>query len=187
MTCMLSNKKKLAACAAAGAAAFGAQSIADADFTGPYDHSNWTFSAGGTDGSASNQTTTTLTLTGGNNSFGGTTTYLINADGTGTVSVDFSMTSPDAGNWDYHGWILNGTPTVVGNNAAQPQSGNISFNVNSGDNFGFFVHTQDGAFGAMSVNYSNFSAPTGAVPEPSAIALLAMGTVGGLGLRRRRG
>jgi PEP-CTERM motif len=192
MTCMLTNKKKLAACAAAGVAAFGAQGVADADFTGSYAHANWTFSAGGTDGAASGQTATTLTLTGGNNSIGGvvgvlgTTQYTIAAAAAGTVSFNFSMTSPDSGNFDYHGWVLNGVYTTVGNNSNSPQAGPISFGVNAGDIFGMFVHTQDGLFGAMTVDYSNFSGPEAAIPEPSAIALLALGTVGGLGFRRRR-
>ncbi len=185
MTCLLNNKKMLAACAAAGAAAFGAQGVADADFDNSYAHANWTFTAGG-GGTAGNQTATTLQLVGGDGAGGGVSTYTVLAAAAGVVSVDFSMTSPDSGAYDFHGWVLNNVFTTVGDNSASPQAGNISFNVVGGDTFGYFVTTTDGLFGPMTVDYGNFSGPEAAIPEPSAIALLALGTVGGLGLRRRR-
>lgn len=197
MSCLTHNKKKLAAYAAAGAAVLGANSVADADWTGSYAHANWTFSnLGANGGSVSNQTTTTLSLTSGDLGIGsgtgvndgmggaGTSQYTITAAGTGLVTYDWTMTTGDTGHWDYHGHVLNGVYTVLGDNGG-PANGSASFAVNLGDTFGLWVHTRDGAFGGLTANFSNFFAPE-AIPEPTAAALLALGTVAGLGLRRRR-
>lgn len=195
--------KKLAAVTAAGAAVLGAHGVAEADFSGPYAPANWTTT--GTNGSATNNGTV-LTLVSGNGNGGatgglpnvGTVSYTITAAGSGTVSFDWQVTdSPDSGTWDYFGVILNGVyfgpnsvgaagQTGLGNNETPVNSpSSWSFSVNNGDTFGFYTQTRDGGFGGLTSEIFNFSAPN-AIPEPSAVALLALGTIGGLGLRRRR-
>jgi uncharacterized protein (TIGR03382 family) len=94
------------------------------------------------------------------------------------VSVDWARSAVDTGNWDGAGYFINGTFNLLVTNANGGSAGNWSFNVNSGDVFGFAVWSADGSFGAMTVELTNY------VPAPGAAALLGLaGLVGG---RRRR-
>lgn len=173
--------RSFAAYAAAGAAMAGVGTVAQAQFSGPYDHSNWTFNPGGTDAFFFGDVNS-ATITGGDNLIGGTALYTIAAVANGTVSFDWNYSSVDEGNWDYGGYYLNGSFTILANNASQG-GGQASFNVSFGDEFGFFVHTQDGFGGPGILTISNFSAP---VPAPAALALLAAGAIGRLRRNRAR-
>jgi hypothetical protein len=195
--------KKLAASAAAGAAVLGVSSTVEADFSGPYAPGNWTTS--GTQGSLTNNGIT-LEMISGNAGVGatgglpnvGTLSYTISAVAAGNVSFDWLVPqggSPDSGNWDYFGVILNGTyfgPNSVGasgqtglgnNDTPEGQVSSFNFAVNQGDTFGFFIHTRDGGYGPLTAQFTNFTAP---IPEPTSVALLALGSLAGLGVRRRR-
>jgi hypothetical protein len=177
------SKKHALAYAVAGAAAMGATATVEADFVGPYDHSNWTFTPAG-DGSTVTSTTN-LTLIGSNNGVAGTSTYTIAAAASGTVSFDWSYSSSDVANWDYGGFYLNGVFTTLAFNSTQG-GGSFSTSVGSGDTFGFWVHSRDGSFGPGVLDVSNFNGPL-AIPEPGTLGLLALGAVAGsLGFRRRR-
>jgi hypothetical protein len=198
----MTKMKKLAASAAAGAAVLGVVNSAEADFTGFYAPGNWTTT--GTQGSATNDGVT-LQMISGNAGVGatanlpnvGTLSYTISAAGSGLVSFDWFVPaggSPDDGTWDYFGVILNGVysgPNAVGsggqtglgnNDTPEAQTLSFSFSVNQGETFGFFTHTRDGGFGGLTANFTNFSAP---IPEPTSVALLALGSLAGLGIRRR--
>lgn len=183
MTATVSKTRRMAAYAAAGAAAAGVGAVASAqDFTGPYDHSNWTFNPGTGNGFFVSSPTT-LSLTGNDDASGlpVDTLYTIAAAADGVVSFDWTYSSIDVGTWDYGGFYLNGTFTVLADNANQG-SGFFSTNVMAGDIFGFFVFSEDGQFGPGVLDISNFSAP---VPAPAALALLAVGGIAQL--RRSRG
>jgi hypothetical protein len=185
MTTASISKKQALAYAVAGAATLGTTATAQADFSGPYDHANWTFTQAGNSSFAS--TLTTLTLTGSSNgtTFNALTTYSIAADADGTVSFDWDYTSNDTGGYDYGGFYVNGAFTTLAFNSTQG-NGTFSTNVSQGDNIGFWVFSVDSISGAGVLNISNFSGPV-AVPEPGSLGLLALGTVGGaLGFRRRR-
>lgn len=183
MTTASISKKQALAYAVAGAAAMGTTATAYADFSGPYDHANWTFIPAGD--ASFTPTLTTLQLVGSDSGVGGTAGYLIAADANGVVSFDWNYSSSDVGGWDYGGFYLNGVFTTLAFNSTQG-AGNFSTNVNAGDVFGFWVHSVDGGFGPGVLDVSNFSAPV-AVPEPGTLGLLALGTLGGaLGFRRRR-
>jgi hypothetical protein len=163
----------------------GAPAIAQADFSGPYDHANWTFTQAGNSSFSANLTT--LVLTGSNNgsTLNAQTEYTIAADASGTVSFDWDYSSIDSLNWDYGGFSVNGVFTTLAFNSTAG-TGNFSTAVNAGDIIGFWVFSQDSTFGAGVLEITNFSGPV-AVPEPGSLGLLALGTVGGaLGLRRRR-
>jgi hypothetical protein len=193
MTTASISKKQALAYAVAGAAVLGTTATAQADFSGPYDHANWTFDQAGD--SSFSSTLTTLTLTGSddgttNNAF---TSYSIAADADGTVSFDWNYSSNDEGGYDYGGFYINGAFTTLAFNSTQG-SGTFSANVLQGDRIGFWVFSVDsrGPTNAPPGDYSgvldisNFSGPV-AVPEPGSLGLLALGTVGGaLGFRRRR-
>lgn len=185
MTTASISKKQALAYAVAGAAALGSTATAQADFSGPYDHANWTFTQAGD--SSFSATLTTLTLTGSNNgtTFNAQTTYLIAADADGVVSFDWNYESTDVGGYDYGGFYLNGVFTTLAFNSTQ-RSESFSANVLQGDLFGFYVFSVDSQFGAGVMNISNFSGPV-AIPEPGSLGLLALGTLGGaVGFRRRR-
>lgn len=185
MTYTLSNKR-LAAYAAAGAAVMGTAGVAQADFTGYYDHSNWTFSTG-SDAAVTGATATFLEITGANGGFFDVATYTIAAQAGGLVSFHYNYLSTDVGNWDNAGFYLNGALIQLVNNAGQGASFTFSTTVNAGDVIGFFVRSMDGGFGPGILQVDQFSAPTVVIPEPSAAILLALGTVGGsLAMRRRR-
>ena len=77
-------------------------------------------------------------------------------------------------------YTKNGTPQTI---ASVTGSSTFSFSVNPGDTFGF-VLSSSYYFSSNSVTITNFNAP--AVPEPSALALLATGVGGVIGLRLRR-
>jgi hypothetical protein len=183
MVQMMGSKKFLSAYAAAVAAVLVGGSTAQADLL-----NGWTFQDPNGTGASYTATETTLQLISGDAGVGDADTGLhanystVAAIG-GTVAFDWSMTTLDIDDFDYHGYVINGAFTQIGNNAG-PDNGSETFNVNTGDTFGFYVGTEDGIFGAITVNYSNYSFT--AIPEPSALAVLAMGTVGGLALRRRR-
>ena len=185
MTTASISKKQALAYAVAGAAVLGTTATAQADFSGPYDHANWTFDQAGD--SSFSSTLTTLTLTGSddgttNNAF---TSYSIAADANGTVSFDWDYSSIDTGGYDYGGFYVNGAFTTLAFNSTQG-GGTFSTNVSQGDTIGFWVFSGDSLFGAGVLNISNFSGPV-AIPEPGSLGLLALGTVGGaLGFRRRR-
>jgi hypothetical protein len=184
-TASISGKQALA-CAVAGAAALGAPAIAQADFSGPYDHANWTFTQAGDSSFTANLTTLILNGSDDGTTLLATTEYTIAADASGTVSFDWDYSSVDSLNWDYGGFSVNGVFTTLASNSSLILSGNFSTAVNAGDIIGFWVSSQDSTLGAGVLEITNFSGPV-AVPEPGSLGLLALGTVGGaLGLRRRR-
>lgn len=193
MTTASISKKQALAYAVAGAAALSTTATAQADFSGPYDHANWSFTQAGD--SSFSATLTTLTLNGSDNraTFNALTTYSIAADASGTVSFNWNYSSNDTGGYDYGGFYINGAFTTLAFNSTQG-SGSISRTVNQGDTIGFWVFSVDsgkpptapnGNYAGV-LNISNFSGPVG-IPEPGSLGLLALGTIGGaLSFRRRR-
>jgi MYXO-CTERM domain-containing protein len=159
-------------------AALAMTGVAQAQFEGYYAPENWTFydEAGGflDLGGVPDY----LTVIGGDNSLAGYTTLTIAAPIDGMVEFDWSYYSVDSPGYDEGGYILNGTYYFLAD--ASGNSGNVSFNVSAGDEFGFYAYTFDGLFGPGELTISNFTAP---VPAPGALALLGLA---GLASSRRR-
>ena len=157
--------------------ATGLAGTATAQFEGPYDPANWTFTSP-VGGSFSNDGTT-LVLTGGDISIGGDTDYTIMAAASGDWSFNWNYSSVDYGSFDTSGYLLNGQYVVLG--VQDGDGGKSTIPVTFGDTIGYRVETLDGVFGAGVLTVNKFDAP---VPGPAAAALL--GVAGLLGRRSRR-
>jgi hypothetical protein len=165
-----------------------APTAAQADFSGPYTPSNWTFSNGSGDGSVDfSGAPASITITGSDNGSADNTDFTITAAGTGLVSFNFDWSSLDAPGFDSGGFLLNDAFTFLAD--TDGASGSESIPVNAGDTIGFRVTTDDAAFEPGVLTISNFSAPVGVVstPEPGTLILVALGAAGlAVGRLRRR-
>jgi hypothetical protein len=126
-----------------------------------------------------------------------TTTYLATALSKETLVYSFDYLSLDTfGNqFDPGGYLINGAQTQVSFNQAQPmfgtnldEPGSVTFDLNPGDTYGFYIHTGDSTEGAGTITFrlTSSSLPS-AVPEPTVWSMLLMGFGSvGAALRRRR-
>jgi hypothetical protein len=168
-----------------------APTAAQADFSGPYTPSNWTFSNGSQDGSVDTSgAPDSITITGADNGVPNVNTdFTIAAAGTGLWSFDFNWDNQDTDNlnFDSGGFLLNGVFTPYGGPDA---SGHTEEFVNAGEIIGFRVNTADGLFGPGVLTISNFSGPGErgvSTPEPGTLILMALGAAGlAVGRLRRR-
>ena len=176
--------KKTAAYAAAAAVVTSA-GVANADFTGDYDPSNWSTSTASIDASVNNDGLTAI-LTGSDSGIADVLEYSVTVAQTGTFDFDWSYTNllGDYGSYDYAGFLVDNQFVLLATNDDDPASGSESISVNAGQTFSFVVATLDGNFGAGELTISNFEDT--AIPEPSALGLLAAGTIGGVLAGRRR-
>jgi hypothetical protein len=175
------------ALATAGLAAVALPGAAKADFSGYYAPGNWTLtnSGGSTNGFVDTSgAPASITLHGGSSGSGtlGDTDFTIAAAASGTLSFHWSYFSTDTGTYDAAYFLLNGVPTFLADNGSQG-SGDFSIALAAGNTFGFRVESLDNLFGDGELTISNFVAP---VPEPSTLALLALGAVGVAMVMRRR-
>jgi len=90
------------------------------------------------------------------------------------------QTADDEGFWDPAGYFINATQFQLSDDDLTSNSGVFSFTVNPGDNFGFYVSSDDGDLGRGQLS-------VGAVPEPASWAMLiaGFGLVGAISRRRR--
>lgn len=132
-------------------------------FSGAYDPANFTLTNSNADGSVNTSgAPASISLTGGNNNSDavGSTTYTALAAAAGTVSFNWSYTTPDGPSFDPFGYVVNGGFTVLTDpSGLRNQTGTTSFSVIAGDTFGFQSRTTDNLFGAPTTTISNFSAP----------------------------
>jgi hypothetical protein len=160
---------------------------AQAAFVNAYDATKWTQV---TNGGSINTTNApnSVSLTSSNNRGGvKNQDFSIAAAGNGVVSFDWSYVTTDANSsYDPFSWFLNGVftqLTVAG--PALTQSGTVTFNVFTGDIFGFRANSTDSRLGAATTTVSNFNAPS-AVPLPAAIWLMGVPLMGLIGSKRKK-
>jgi hypothetical protein len=152
-------------------------SVAVADFSGPYDHSLWTFDAYGGDGSATGDADT-LVLTGDDAPGIIITMYTIEAPGDGTFSFDWSYACTDEPGWDAGGYVVAGLLYMVSQTSGE--QGSVSVPVLEGDTIGFFVDTSYGCNGPGVLTVTNFSGPTPSGAPVGACCLIQPGCVDGM-------
>ena len=167
-------------------------SKADTLFNGAYGVSNWTTTFINSDGSVdTSMAPASVTLTGGNNQSEdfGETLFSIVAPTSTTLVFNWTYKTFDCcgAMFDPAGYILNGAQFQLSPGSSVPglgASGVSTVDLNSGDNFGFYVDTWDNGYGSASLQVSGSEVI--ATPEPSCIALLAVGMIalGALSLKR---
>ena len=167
--------KLTATCMLAAVLAVG---IAQADFTGYYDHSNWTLELNYGDG----YTTTTesmLILTGANNNYRIFTPYTIKAPGDGTFTFHWDYLCEDEyARLDTAGYSIDGVVTMVAD--TDGQSGDVSVAVLEGQTIGFWVDTSDGMDQPGKLKVTQFSGPAESGAPVGACCFVQPGCVGEL-------
>ena len=166
-------------------------SKADTLFNGAYGVPNWTATFTNSDGSVNtSMAPSSVTLTGGDNQSGdfGETLFSIVAPTSTSLVFNWTYSSLDFGaQFDPAGYIINGTQFQLSPSWSLPKVGATGVSIvdlNSGDIFGFYVDTADNMFGSASLQVSGPEVV--ATPEPSCLALLAVGMIalGALSLKR---
>lgn len=157
-----------------------ADTIFTGDFTGYYAPGNWTLVTGEGDGYVdASGAPGRLWIYGSDNGnhevpvpLPAYTDYLITAPGTGLVEVSLLYRSfdTDGPEWDPAGYVVNGVRTQLSDDAGDVSQGafRVSFAVNEGDTFGFYVYSLDGLWGRG-------AAGVGPIPEPATYALMGLG------------
>ena len=181
------------AIATAGMVVAALPSVAEANFSGPYDVANWNFqnTGGSTNGSVNTSgAPSSILLIGGSSGNGtingpGTTDFTITAVATGVVSFDWTYASFDSTDAEGGNFLLNGVPFLLSAYYAGA-NGTFSIPVNQNDVFGFEVYSQLNRYGQGMLGISNFNGPMSSVPDSGGtLGLLALG-VAGVEIFRRR-
>jgi len=190
---MISRINKLVLILATAILSLTVSSISKADslFNGAYGVSNWTTTLTNSDGGVdTSMAPASVTLTGGDNQSGefGETLFSIVAPTSTTLVFSWMYSSLDFGaQFDPAGYIINGMQTQLSPSWSLPQvgaTGVSTVDLNMGDIFGFYVDTSDNLSGSASLQVTGPEVI--ATPEPSCLALLAVGmlALGALSLKR---
>jgi hypothetical protein len=159
-----------------------------AAFVNAYDATKWTQTTnGGSINTTGAPNSVALTSSNDGSNLNKNQDFTIAAAGNGIVSFNWNYTTTDDNSvWDSFGWLLNGVFTkLTVDGATLTQSGVVSFNVLTGNVFGFRANSLDSVFGAATTTVSNFNAPS-AVPVPAAIWLMGVPLMGLMGSKRKK-
>jgi hypothetical protein len=176
-----------------GLVACGAQATHAAvinDFTGAFAVGNWTITTPqGSDGFVTLNGPTSVTVASGANSVGGNTDFSIIMPFAGTVTFDWSFATTDLAGSDPFSVGSNGNFTkLTSDTSGSPQSSSYSVSLLLGQVFAFRASSIDGMFGRSETTITNFMvtyADSGAVPEPTSMAIFGLGALG-VAYRQRR-
>jgi len=175
-----------------GLVAGGAQATHAAvitDFTGAFAVGNWTTDYLPGDGYVDTSSApTSILIASSANSFAPGTVFRIVMPYTGTVSFDWSFSTSDVPAADPFSFGIDGTLTQLSSDSGgTTQSGSQSVSLYQYDLFMFHVGG-DATFGRSQTTITNFSvsyADSGAVPEPTSMAIFGLGALG-MAYRQRR-
>ena len=152
--------------------------VAQADFTGYYDHSSWTLEVNGGDGSTVT-TNRMLILTGSNNDCRVFTCYTIKVPGDGNFSFHWDYACEDEfARLDTAGYSIDGVVTLLAD--TDGQSGDVSVPVLEGQTIGFWVDTSDGMDEPGVLTVTLFSGPADSGSPVGACCFIQPGCVDGL-------
>ncbi|MBQ0738576.1 SprB repeat-containing protein, partial [Aquimarina celericrescens] len=133
-------------------------SIANAQFTGAYNLSNWTLTNNNPSSDASvnlSGAPNSFIFTGSDSGSGGCCDlyddFEITVTSTTSLNFDYNHSNPDLDDFYY---VINGTATLVTING----NGSLSVPVTAGDTFAFRIYNYDNCCGAGVLTISNFSA-----------------------------
>ncbi len=153
-------------------------------FAGIYAPANWVFSltnSNGTVNTGSAPASITMTSGTNNNSLSnpGTTNYAMTFGCAGTVSFNWSYSTPDLPPFDYPQYTINGGAPVVfpGFNlgGATVQSGTASISVPAGGTLTLQAYTADNDLTPCTITISNFSGPNAPISSSVSIWTAATG------------
>ena len=159
-------------------------------FAGDYATSNWTLTNSNivnndeNDGYAdiANATATSIDIIGGNNASGtlGTTdfTIAITPARAGTLSFTWAYDPLDPLPQDSAGYLYNGNFTLLASVSASSTTP-VTFNLNSGDTFGFRVATTTNDGGAGILTVSNFNVQAVPFEFDATASVLTLGAIWG--------
>jgi hypothetical protein len=176
-----------------GLVACGAQATHAAvitDFSGAFAVGNWTTSATTGDGYVTKTNApTSIVIASSNNGSAADTDFLIAMPVSGTVSFDWSFVTSDLAGKDPFSVGSNGIFTkLTSDTSGSPQSSSYSVSLLLGQVFAFRASSVDGQFGRSETTITNFVVsytPSGAVPEPTSMAIFGLGALG-MAYRQRR-
>jgi len=121
-------------------------------------------------------------LTGGDSGIQGVTYFTTLAPAPGTVAFDWNYGTWDDPEYDVFGYFRGLDAYVVTD--GWELFGSVSFPVSAGEEFGFWLYTEDGLYGEGVANVYNFSFVI--IPEPSTLALCVLFGLSAAVRRRRR-
>lgn len=133
-----------------------------AQFSGPFDPSNWTLTNVDVNSDANVNTAgapASITFNGNDSGAGGccslyddySVTIPCGDAGSGTLSFNYNFTNPDIESFSY---VVNGVATFV---TSSTTSGTVSIPVSAGNTFGFRITTQDDCCGMGVLVVTNFA------------------------------